>query len=94
LVRTIGYARVSADDQGTALQLDALRVTGCAEIFEDNAAELVWTALGSRVFWLSWPVTSWSFDASTAWDAHFGTSLRSSKYFAIRGDPTFAHRGG
>jgi DNA invertase Pin-like site-specific DNA recombinase len=31
----IGYARVSTDDQTPALQLDALRQAGAAEVFED-----------------------------------------------------------
>lgn len=33
--RLIGYARVSTDDQTSALQLDALRLAGAAEVFED-----------------------------------------------------------
>jgi DNA invertase Pin-like site-specific DNA recombinase len=31
----LGYARVSTDDQTTALQLDALRLAGATEVFED-----------------------------------------------------------
>jgi len=34
----IGYARVSTDDQITDSQMDALRVVGCAEIFEERAS--------------------------------------------------------
>jgi DNA invertase Pin-like site-specific DNA recombinase len=33
----VGYARVSTDDQNTRAQVDALRATGCADIFEDDA---------------------------------------------------------
>jgi predicted site-specific integrase-resolvase len=34
----VGYARVSAFDQDTGLQLDALPAAGCAKVFEDHAS--------------------------------------------------------
>jgi DNA invertase Pin-like site-specific DNA recombinase len=36
--RLVGYARVSTDEQTTALQLDALRSAGCDVIHEDSAS--------------------------------------------------------
>ena len=34
----IGYARVSTDDQDTALQIDALKRCGCEKIYEERAS--------------------------------------------------------
>ncbi|MGI4945110.1 MAG: recombinase family protein [Janthinobacterium lividum] len=34
----VGYARVSTRDQTVALQLDALRLAGCARVFEETAS--------------------------------------------------------
>jgi DNA invertase Pin-like site-specific DNA recombinase len=36
--RLVGYARVSTQDQTTALQLDALRAVGCVEIHQDRVS--------------------------------------------------------
>lgn len=34
----LGYARVSTDDQTTALQADALRRAGCHRVYQDTAS--------------------------------------------------------
>ena len=34
----VGYARVSTQDQDTALQLDALFKAGCEKVFEEKAS--------------------------------------------------------
>lgn len=36
--RLVGYARVSTQDQTTALQIDALRAAGCVEIHQDRVS--------------------------------------------------------
>lgn len=37
-MRFVGYARVSTQDQDTALQLDALTKAGCTEIYQEKAS--------------------------------------------------------
>ena len=44
--RLVGYARVSTDEQTTALQFDALRSAGCGVIHEDSASGASRSRLG------------------------------------------------
>lgn len=37
-IRLVGYARVSTQDQDTALQIEALRSIGCTQIYEEKAS--------------------------------------------------------
>lgn len=52
-IRLVGYARVSTQDQDTALQIQALRSVGCTEVFEEKASgakfdrQALWTCLDS-----------------------------------------------
>jgi len=36
-IANVGYARVGTTEQDNALQLDALAVTECSQVFEDRA---------------------------------------------------------
>ena len=38
----LGYARVSTDDQATAVQLEALRAADCGRVFEERASGGRW----------------------------------------------------
>ena len=44
--RLVGYARVSTQDQTTALQIDALKAAGCIEIHQDRVGGSVVRRLG------------------------------------------------
>jgi len=72
--RLIGYARVSTDEQTTALQLDALRTAGCVPIHEDSTSGASRSRPGlTRALEDLPPAILSSFGGSTASDAHCAT---------------------